>query len=122
MTIAPPRPCAKAGCRRLAVAGGRCRIHLKPAWHPAAAPPPARIRGRALQDARAALFAAHPYCVACLALGRHTRATIRDHRIPLAEGGPDDATNVQPLCQAHSDHKTRAEARRGRARWRSSVM
>jgi 5-methylcytosine-specific restriction protein A len=78
-------------------------------------PEPARVRGRALQQARAALFAAAPWCVHCLRLGLRTRATIRDHRVPLAEGGADGDENVQGLCQACSDAKTQDEARRGRA-------
>jgi 5-methylcytosine-specific restriction endonuclease McrA len=43
-------------------------------------------------------------------------ATIRDHIVPLAEGGQDIESNVQPLCQTCSDIKTQAEAARGRHR------
>jgi 5-methylcytosine-specific restriction protein A len=76
-------------------------------------PPPPRIRGRALQTLRRALFARSPWCVHCLKLGVKTRATIRDHTIPLAEGGADDETNEQALCAACSDAKTHDEAQRG---------
>jgi 5-methylcytosine-specific restriction protein A len=48
--------------------------------------------------------------------GKRTLATIRDHIVPLAEGGQDTETNAQPLCQACSDTKTYAEAQRGRRR------
>ncbi len=71
-----------------------------------------RVRGRRLQAMRARLFRAQPFCVQC-----HTAvATVRDHVIPLAEGGVDDATNEQALCQLCSDAKTATEARRGQTR------
>jgi len=67
---------------------------------------------------RQRLFMRQPLCVQCLADGVETIATIRDHIIPLAEGGQDNETNEQALCQSHSDAKTRIEAARGVARWR----
>ena len=60
----------------------------------------------------------HPLCVLCRAQGRRTFAMIRDHIVPLAEGGADDSTNEQALCRACTDTKTRAEAARGRQRSR----
>jgi 5-methylcytosine-specific restriction enzyme A len=109
MPTAPPRPCPHAGCGRL-----RCSVHPQEAaaWR-THRPPVLRVRGRRLQQFRAQLFAAQPWCVTCLELGRRTRATIRDHVIPLAEGGIDDETNTQALCQTCSDVKTQEEARRG---------
>jgi 5-methylcytosine-specific restriction protein A len=62
---------------------------------------------------RARLFAAHPWCVRCLADGRQTRATIRDHVINLAEGGLDDETNEQAICDACHLKKTEKESQRG---------
>ena len=41
--------------------------------------------------------------------GRTTPATIRDHVVPLAEGGHDVDANVQALCVACHDVKTQAE-------------
>jgi hypothetical protein len=113
MAMAPPRPCPVPKCGRL-----RCTRHPVVAWRPADTPPIPRIRGRQLQRMRARLFAASPWCVACLERGQHTRATIRDHVIPLGEGGLDDQTNEQPLCRDCSDAKTNAEAQRGVARAR----
>ncbi len=43
-------------------------------------------------------------------------ATIRDHIVPLAEGGLDHEDNVQAICQFCSDEKTHAEAARGQRR------
>lgn len=78
--------------------------------------PVERIRGRHLQAMRRRLFATEPLCRECRANGRDTVATIRDHIIPLGEGGPDDETNEQPLCQSCSDRKTQQESIRGRNR------
>jgi len=76
-------------------------------------PPTKRITGRKLQRMRAHLFAKNPWCVLCVKFGRRTRATIRDHIIPLAEGGADDETNEQGLCLDCSDRKTEEESKRG---------
>jgi 5-methylcytosine-specific restriction protein A len=48
--------------------------------------------------------------------GRVRVASIRDHIVPLAEGGRDDESNVQPLCEECSDAKTIEESKRGRVR------
>ena len=78
--------------------------------------PPARMRGRKLQRAREQLFDRSPLCVLCQAQGRIRMATIRDHVIPLEEGGRDDDTNVQAICEPCHDTKTKAEATRGMQR------
>ena len=67
---------------------------------------------------RQELFVKQPLCVLCEQQGRVTLATIRDHIIPLAEGGADNYVNSQALCQGCSDAKTRQEAQRGRVRAR----
>jgi hypothetical protein len=40
-------------------------------------------------------------------------ATVRDHIVPLAEGGTEDESNIQPLCLDCSDAKTERESMRG---------
>lgn len=111
MPVAPPRSCPFCG------AAG-CTTHTREAWRRLNTPPPRRLRGRALQTARARLFAVMPWCATCYAAGRKTRATVRDHVIPLSEGGTDTDGNTQGLCQPCSDAKTRAEAARGLRRAR----
>jgi len=112
MASAPPRPCPVPKCGRL-----DCTVHTTEAWRARdRVAPVKRIRGRELQRRRAILFALHPWCVTCLAQGKQTRATIRDHIIPLAEGGTEDASNEQGLCLDCSDVKTAEESRRGVAR------
>jgi 5-methylcytosine-specific restriction protein A len=78
--------------------------------------PVVRIRGRALQRLRDALFAREPNCRHCAARGLFTVATIRDHIVNLEEGGTEDESNVQPLCQVCSDLKTAGESQRGKRR------
>jgi len=107
MAMAPKRPCAVPMCPNL-----DCQVHQVEAWRTRRAPPP-RVRGRKLQSMRARLFAKHPLCVLCLPKGVVSPSTIRDHTIPLGEGGLDDETNEQALCRTCSDAKTRAESARG---------
>ena len=71
------------------------------------------MRGRKLQRLRNQLFDKQPLCVLCLLKGRTTVATIRDHVVPLAEGGLDDETNTQPICEECHELKTAEESKRG---------
>jgi len=109
MPMAPPRACPR--CGRL-----RCLEHQWSGWSQRRADVTPRVRGRELQRRRVRLFQREPWCRLCAQAGRRTLATIRDHVRPLAEGGPDDETNEQPLCHACSDRKTAAESLRGRGR------
>ena len=111
MPLAPPRPCPHKGCGRL-----HCTEHsgTKP-WNQPEAP---RVRGRELQRRRTRLFQRSPLCVLCLAKGITRAATIRDHVVPLAEGGSDDETNEQAICLECHAFKTQQESQRGRLRMR----
>lgn len=124
MAIAPPRPCPHPGCPSL-----NCQLHAVPAWRTRrdvtgqlnsradrsrdVTGQVKRVRGRELQRRRKALFARNPWCVLCLEEGKHTRATIRDHLLPLAEGGTEDERNIQGICDDHNQEKTRRESERG---------
>ena len=118
MAIAPARLCPHPKCGKVG-----CTEHQAAPWRSASGPPIPRIRGRALQRLRIRLFARQPWCVGRLcrervAQGKQPRpSTIRDHTIPLAEGGLDDETNEQGLCQEDSDAKTQEESKRGVKRW-----
>ncbi|MBC7860298.1 MAG: HNH endonuclease [Burkholderiaceae bacterium] len=115
MPRAAPRPCSCRGCKTLVSDGsGRCAAHPRDAWIKTT--PVKRITGRRLQSMRARLFARSPLCEECLRQGRAVVATQRDHIIPLAEGGVDDETNEQALCDACHETKSLAEAQRGRRR------
>jgi len=113
MPLAPLRHCSP-GCPTL-TRGGPCAVHTTPkstGWNN----DDTRLRGRRLQAKRKQLFDDEPLCRLCRKLGRVSAATIRDHIVPLAEGGTDEDSNIQPLCQTCSDTKTRQEAIRGRNR------
>jgi len=105
--------CGEPGCGVL-VPSGRCEAHRRPAWRSTVP----RIEGRQLQRLRQQLFATEPFCRPCRAQGRRVLAVIRDHIVPLAEGGTESRANTQPLCQRCSDAKSQQEAARGRARWK----
>lgn len=113
MPSAAPRPCSHPGCGVLVRDGtGRCAKHPKPTW--AKKPDVAkRITGRRLQQLRADLFARDPLCTECRRNGSVVLATQRDHIVPLEEGGQDIETNVQGLCLACHDAKSKAERVRG---------
>ena len=100
-------------CRTI-VQKGRCAQHQKPAWSRDQAPK--RIRGPELQQLRAELFAREPLCRPCVKDGRVRAATIRDHIVPLAEGGTEDTANIQPICHDCHKAKTIEESMRGRRR------
>jgi len=115
MPKSAPRPCSFKGCKVLVNDGsGRCAQHPRPTWTKAA--PVKRITGRRLQAMRARLFARKPLCAECERCGIVRLATQRDHVIPLAEGGLDDESNEQGLCDACHDVKSKAEAVRGRSK------
>jgi len=68
-----------------------------------------RIRGRALQSMRARYFSDNPLCVICAAAGRVTIATDLDHIVALCNGGTNDIVNMQGLCRACHETKTRRD-------------
>jgi 5-methylcytosine-specific restriction enzyme A len=114
MPTAPRHPCPTPGCGALVVAG-HCAQHTDTGhrWD-ARRPDITRVRGRQLQARRRRLFQRQPLCEPCQAAGRLVLATIRDHRLALAEGGTEDETNEQAICAACHAAKTQREAQRGR--------
>ena len=81
--------------------------HPRATWIKAA--PVKRITGRRLQAMRAALFSRDPLCAECRRQGYVRPATKRDHIVSLADGGPDDETNEQGLCDECHDAKSLQE-------------
>jgi 5-methylcytosine-specific restriction protein A len=115
MPHAALRYCTTPGCPNK-TRGGPCDQHRPSTAKGWGTTGTDRVRGRTLQRLRVLLFQAEPLCRICAAKGFTRVATIRDHIIPLAEGGTDAEKNVQPLCTECSDQKTRQEARRGMRR------
>ena len=116
----PPRsykPCSYPGCGNLTKdKSGRCSQHPKVPWERHAGNAVVRKRGTTLIRLRRKLFARDPLCAMCKAAGRVTLATVRDHVVPLQEGGADDESNVQGLCATCHDQKSLTERQRGLAR------
>ena len=63
-----------------------------------------RLRGRALQQARAELFKRNPYCVSCQKKGISSLATERDHVIPLFRVAQTIRV-TRPDCAIHATRK-----------------
>jgi 5-methylcytosine-specific restriction protein A len=116
----PPRaarPCTYPGCGALVRDGShRCVKHPRQPYA-TTTQVTTRIRGRAGQRMRHDFLRDNPICAGpdseCQRHGRVTVAAIRDHRIPLAEGGADDVANSQALCEQCHDLKSEREAMRG---------
>lgn len=70
--------------------------------------------GRPWRRKRAAVMKRDGYvCQPCKQQNRVTLATEVDHVIPQAEGGTDDESNLQAICETCHKAKTAAEAARG---------
>jgi 5-methylcytosine-specific restriction protein A len=112
-------PCATPRCPTL-VRAGHCPAHQRNdaqhGWQTAHGENVKRVRGSRLQKLRKQLFAKQPLCVLCLQMHppRVKASVIRDHIVPLAEGGQDVVENTQGLCAECSDAKTKQESQRGR--------
>lgn len=65
-----------------------------------------RLRGRKGVERRKRWLDANPLCVECARADRVTAATVPDHIVALVNGGVDDETNLQSLCDEHHREKT----------------
>ena len=108
------RICRHPGCNKIATSNGYCDKHQADGKPWAQDKDRRLFRGRKLQRERELLFNDQPLCVICKAEGRVSVATIRDHIVPLAEGGLDVRENCQGLCEACHNTKTQEEAKRGK--------
>ena len=115
MPTAAPKACSHVGCAVLVRGSSRCEAHALKPWAKSVKATK-RITGRRLQRMRTQLFARDPLCAECRRQGLVREATQRDHVIPLAEGGADDVTNEQGLCDECHDAKSETEKQRGLAR------
>lgn len=70
--------------------------------------------GRPWRRKRARVLERDAYlCQPCMAQGRLTLAAQVDHITPQAEGGTDEESNLQAICEPCHQAKTKAEAARG---------
>ncbi len=56
-------------------------------------------------------------CQPCKTVGRITEATEVDHILNLAEGGTDELSNLQAICQECHKAKTLEESKRAKRRY-----
>ena len=117
MPTLPLRPCTHSGCPAL-TSTGRCPAHKrvpKPEaqsvrlYDDRRGSSTQRGYGYAWQQRRKEFIKTHPTCSKC---SRPT--TDVDHRVPKAQGGSDDDSNLQPLCSFHHKQKTAHERRQVR--------
>jgi 5-methylcytosine-specific restriction protein A len=110
-------PCAAPGCPNVVQRGPYCAVHA-PAQADARPSSSARGYNAAWQRLRLMTLRAHPLCadpfrvhVASPALASEV-----DHIRPLADGGTNDAHNLQCLCKSCHSRKTREDMQRRGAR------
>jgi 5-methylcytosine-specific restriction protein A len=109
------KPCAVCGV--LISEGSRCEVHRLPRLLPVKDNrPTANARGYDYEwrKKRNAYIMAHPWCVDPYGLhaGTPIRALIVDHIKPRRQGGADDESNYQGLCQACHNIKTARDGSR----------
>lgn len=121
MPVAAPRPCRHAGCGKLVRGGSLCAAHLGDQKEGKFADARRGSRhergyGSAWDKLRQRILRRDSgLCQPCLKSGLVTAANQVDHITPKAEGGADDESNLQAICDACHKAKTAAEARAGRA-------
>lgn len=118
MPIAAPKPCAQPGCHVLVRDGSsRCAAHKVLPGRFADKRRGSRHQrgyGAAWDRIRPLILARDGgLCQPCLRVGRVTPATQVDHIVNKAEGGTDEAANLQSICQTCHEAKTAGEAARG---------
>lgn len=59
---------------------------------------------------RTLVLTGEPLCRECAAAGAVVQATVVDHILPLAQGGTDAMSNLQPLCATCHNRKTMRES------------
>lgn len=120
MPIAAPRPCSHVGCGVLVRGASRCEAHKVQAGSFADRRRGTRHErgyGTAWDKRRAQVLQRDAgICQHCLReTGAVHEGTEVDHRVPKAQGGSDDLSNLQTICRPAHRAKTQAEASAGRS-------
>jgi len=114
-----PTPCRHPGCRALVASPGYCVDHARDdiGWQSDKRRGTRHERGygSAWTKLRALILRRDGgLCQPCLRTRRVTRASQVDHIKPKAEGGTDDESNLQSICDACHKAKTARESARAR--------
>lgn len=114
----PKRPCSYPGCPNL-TEGRYCEEHERlenKRYEQYERNPAVKKRyGKAWKRIRDSYAREHPLCELCLERGVYSPTEEVHHKLPLAEGGTHDRSNLIALCK--SCHAT-IHAKRG-DRWKS---
>lgn len=105
MPTRPKRPCRMTGCPNLAEDGELyCSAHKKTAGyeynHYRRDPETKKRYGRAWKRIRDRHIREHPLCEECLKHGIYKPAEEVHHKLPLADGGTHDRSNLISLCRS----------------------
>lgn len=113
MPHAALRPCNQPGCPALITKGSYCAQHSRQAEQ-ARGSAAARGYDSKWRKKRAAYLRVHPLCVDPYGLHPHVvmAARVVDHMVPLEQGGKDDESNYQPLCDLCHNHKRATDDKR----------
>ena len=114
MPHAPAKPCCWPGCPELTT-GRYCpthqRQHDRDFTRYERDPHTRRRYGPEWANIRKLFLAQHPLCEMCQANGCTTPATEVHHKVPLANGGTHDWSNLAALCKSCHSSITIREAR-----------
>ncbi|TQV76662.1 HNH endonuclease [Aliikangiella marina] len=117
-----PTYCRKRGCNVIVDKPGYCKAHQGDAtnwgkYQRKQGNTTDRGYGAAWRKTRVRIKArAKGLCEPCKEQGFIHLGSICDHIIPKAEGGTDDESNLQWVCDAYHKKKTAQEGARGRKR------
>ena len=119
MPAYPSRPCNYPGCRALTEDGtSRCPAHKRKGWiTPGRGTTTQQGYGWAWQKLREQILKRDGYrcrCDDCAASGALLPAHEVDHRIPKAQGGTDDPSNLCAINRECHARKSAREAQAGR--------
>jgi len=117
MPLRPLQECTSPGCRVL-VRGSRCDKHPRTPWQSRQG---SGRGGSKWRNRRERIFTRDKYlCQRHLRLGQLVGVDLHgsnhgvcDHIVPLSQGGTDDDSNLETICQTCDKEKSMAEAAAG---------
>lgn len=108
MPMKPSKLCAKAGCTTIVPGNQRfCDAHTRAKDNRPSASQ--RGYGQSHRNKRLVQLSRFPLCAECERQGHVTPATVLDHIVPLRQGGLDEPSNYQSLCQSCHNRKAANE-------------